>query len=241
MTVGMVDCALCAVSKKAAEQAAQELAAAKAESTRLAALVKQHEQTIAQLEIARKQATDDKADAVRASEADKNTIRDLEKRLDEAVRSLQKSLLDSGGAASPPPPTLLPPQTILTLSAAAGAALPHETGAAQAAGGAAKAGEAGKDNKRKEQPCMGPGEEAAPAKKHKAHARYQQPPRPPSLCCLRAELGKAILLKVTRYIQRVALRVAFSRIASPNTSPPAHPRRRVGQSNIVGNATRVRQ
>ncbi len=179
MTVGMVDCALCAVSKKAAEQAAQELAAAKAESTRLAALVKQHEQTIAQLEIARKQATDDKADAVRASEADKNTIRDLEKRLDEAVRSLQKSLLDSGGAASPPPPTLLPPQTILTLSAAAGAALPHETGAAQAAGGAAKAGEAGKDNKRKEQPCMGPGEEAAPAKKHKAHARYQQPPRPP--------------------------------------------------------------
>ena len=54
MTVGMVDCALCAVSKKAAEQAAQELAAAKAESTRLAALVKQHEQTIAQLEIARK-------------------------------------------------------------------------------------------------------------------------------------------------------------------------------------------
>ena len=177
MTVGMVDCALCALSKKAAEQVAQELAAAKAESTRLAALVKQHEQTIAQLEIARKQATDDKADAVRASEVDKNTIRDLEKRLDEAVRSLQKSLLDSGRAASPPPPTppppptATPPQMTTPLSAAAGAALPHETGAAQAAGGAAKAGEAGKDNKRKEQPCMGPGEEAAPAKKHKAHAR----------------------------------------------------------------------
>jgi hypothetical protein len=57
------------------------------------------------------------------------------------------------------------------LSAAAGAALPHETGVAQAESGAAKAGEAGKDNKRKEQPVLGPGEEAAPAKKHKAHAR----------------------------------------------------------------------
>jgi len=177
MTVGMVDCALCALSKKAAEQVAQELAAAKAESTRLAALVKQHEQTIAQLEIARKQATDDKADAVRASEVDKNTIRDLEKRLDEAVRSLQKSLLDSGRAASPPPPTppppptATPPQMTTPLSAAAGAALPHETGVAQAESGAAKAGEAGKDNKRKEQPVLGPGEEAAPAKKHKAHAR----------------------------------------------------------------------
>jgi hypothetical protein len=179
MTVGMVDCALCALSKKAAEQVAQELAAAKAESTRLAALVKQHEQTIAQLEIGRKQATDDKADAARASEVDKNTIRDLEKRLDEAVRSLQKSLLDSGRAASPPPPTPpptptpTPPQITMPLSAAAGAALPHETGAPepQSEGGAAKAGEAGKDNKRKEQPVLGPGEEAAPAKKHKAHAR----------------------------------------------------------------------
>ena len=32
MTVGMVDCALCALSKNAAEQVAQELAAAKAEA-----------------------------------------------------------------------------------------------------------------------------------------------------------------------------------------------------------------
>lgn len=183
-----MDCALCAVSKKAAEQAAQELAAAKAESSQLAALVKQHEQTIAQLEIARKQATDDKADAVRASEADKNTIRDLEKRLDDA---LQKSLLDSGRAASlppptpPPPPTPTPLQMTMPQSAAAGAALPLETGAAQESGRAAKAAEAGKDNKRKEQPVLGPGEEAVPAKKHKAHARYCSIPRvpPPFVAC----------------------------------------------------------
>jgi len=40
MTVGMVDCALCALSKNAAEQVAQELAAAKAEAgASLASLV----------------------------------------------------------------------------------------------------------------------------------------------------------------------------------------------------------
>ncbi len=74
--------------------------------SRLAALVKQHEQTIAQLEIARMQATEDKADAVRASEADKNTIRDLEKRLPVLPREqegMREGADERGGAVDPPP------------------------------------------------------------------------------------------------------------------------------------------
>ena len=107
----------------------------------------------------------------------KNTIRELEKRqLAAASDAGSKKAL--GEPASPPPPPPPPQQHQLAMPLpaavpAGGALLPQVAGAAQvAAGGVAKAADAvGKDNKRKEQPGLGLGEEALPAKKYKAHAR----------------------------------------------------------------------